>query len=154
LPSNISSNISSKRLFSANESGMNPFFYPGQFLGGGNIGSNPILEWGLKTVFRSRLKQKKYVLIYLKAFSIIGGITLRQIGHVVSIAGFVLTSMRSGLNYSSIIKSNPNTSKLLCLWSSSNFKNVALIASVAIAFIFGRIWLARLWPCSKVSRYF
>lgn len=56
---------------------------------------------------------------YLKAFSSMGGMTRRQIGQVVSIAGFVFTSIKYGLNWSSIMKSKPK------IYQQSTFKSQA-----------------------------
>lgn len=65
------------------------------------------------------------------------GIILDKSVQQMSRAGLVLTSISHTLNYSSIIKSNPNNSKQFSLLLGSSLLYVALIVWVEISFIYG-----------------
>ena len=80
----------------------------------------------------------------LRAFSSIFGMSLARSGLESSRHGFVLTSIKYGLNSSSIIKSRPNTSIQLSLLLGSSFPWHARNMSVEILFICVRISLSKL----------
>lgn len=77
--------------------------------------------------------------IYLKRLSTRGMSILVRSGHDCSRLGLVLTSIKYTFKFSSSMKSRPKSSKLCYLLSGSNRLYVALIVSVAISFILGKI---------------
>lgn len=90
---------------------------------------NISLEVGKQHPLLAYINQK----IYSKAFSTILGMMPPKSGQDISKQGFELTSINQTLKSESIMKSNPNISKLFILSSGSIVPEHAFIVSTAVA---------------------